>query len=193
MTLKNGSAGKWSTAQADSYYGFSRWGKGTFSVDTDGALCVHPLADGRKIRLTDVLAEARQMGLEAPLTIRVQDLLRRRVEELNHAFAEAIAAEDYKGRYQGVFPIKVNQLREVVDEILDAGQPWQFGLEAGSKPELLIALAMLQTQGALLICNGYKDQDYLRLALLGARLGKQIVVVIEQPSEADLIAQVFKE
>lgn len=191
--MKNGSEGNWSAKAADAYYGFSRWGKGHFSVDRDGALCVHPMADSRKIRLPDVLAEARQTGLSAPLTIRVQDLLRRRVVELNEAFAEAIEAEQYAGRYQGVFPIKVNQLREVVDEILDAGEPWQFGLEAGSKPELLIALAMLQTKNALLICNGYKDPDYLRLAMLGTRLGKKVVVVIEQSSEADLIARLCKE
>ncbi len=191
--MQNGEQDKWSAQSADAYYGFSRWGKGHFSVDPDGALCVHPMADARKIRLTDVLEEARQMGLSAPLTIRVQDLLRRRVVELNEAFAAAVEAEQYPGHYQGVFPIKVNQLREVVDEILDAGKPWKFGLEAGSKPELLIALAMLQTKNALLVCNGYKDADYIRLALLGTRLGKNVVVVIEQPSEADLIIQLSRE
>ncbi|MBC2596109.1 biosynthetic arginine decarboxylase [Ruficoccus amylovorans] len=193
MGLQNGEQDNWSASSADAYYGFSRWGKGHFSVDPDGALCVHPMADARKIRLTDVLEEARQMGLSAPLTIRVQDLLRRRVVELNEAFGAAIEAEQYEGRYQGVFPIKVNQLREVVDEILDAGKPWHFGLEAGSKPELLIALAMLQTKNALLVCNGYKDADYIRLAMLGTRLGKKVVVVIEQPSEADMIIQLSRE
>ncbi len=183
----------WTTTDADAYYGFSRWGKGTFSIDDDGALCVHPMGDERRIRIPDVLEEAKQMGLSAPLTIRVQDMLRRRVVELNEAFADAIKAEQYQGHYQGVFPIKVNQLREVVDEILDAGEPWKFGLEAGSKPELLIALAMLQTKGALLVCNGYKDADYIRLALLGIRLGKKVIIVIEQPSEADLIIALAKE
>jgi arginine decarboxylase len=191
--LQNGEQDKWSASSADAYYGFSRWGKGHFSVDPDGALCVHPMADARKIRLVDVLEEAREMGLNAPLTIRVQDMLRRRVVELNEAFQAAVEAEQYTGRYQGVFPIKVNQLREVVDEILDAGKPWKFGLEAGSKPELLIALAMLQTKGALLVCNGYKDADYIRMALLGTRLGKQVVIVIEQPSEADTIIQLSRE
>lgn len=191
--MQNGEQDKWTASSADAYYGFSRWGKGHFSVDTDGALCVHPMADARKIRIVDVLEEAREMGLNAPLTIRVQDMLRRRVVELNEAFQAAVEAEQYTGRYQGVFPIKVNQLREVVDEILDAGKPWKFGLEAGSKPELLIALAMLQTKGALLVCNGYKDADYIRMALLGTRLGKQVVIVIEQPSEADTIIQLSRE
>ncbi|MDP0496949.1 MAG: biosynthetic arginine decarboxylase [Verrucomicrobiota bacterium JB024] len=191
--MQNGEQDKWSASSADAYYGFSRWGKGHFSVDPDGALCVHPMADARKIRIVDVLEEAKQMGLNAPLTIRVQDMLRRRVVELNEAFQAAVEAEQYTGRYQGVFPIKVNQLREVVDEILDAGKPWKFGLEAGSKPELLIALAMLQTKGALLVCNGYKDADYIRMALLGTRLGKQVVIVIEQPSEADTIIQLSRE
>ncbi|MGE9293949.1 MAG: biosynthetic arginine decarboxylase, partial [Puniceicoccales bacterium] len=191
--MQNGEQDNWSASAADAYYGFSRWGKGHFSVDPDGALCVHPMADSQKIRIMDVVEEARQSGLNAPLTIRVQDLLRKRVVELNEAFAAAVEAEQYPGHYQGVFPIKVNQLREVVDEILDAGKPWQFGLEAGSKPELLIALAMLQTKNALLVCNGYKDPDYIRLAMLGTRLGKKVVIVIEQPSEADMIIQVAKE
>jgi arginine decarboxylase len=127
------------------------------------------------------------MGLKPPLTIRVQDLLRRRVVQLNESFLKAVDSEDYSGKYRGVFPIKVNQLREVVEEILDAGEPYGFGLEAGSKPELLIALALLESNGPLLICNGYKDDEFIELALMGRKLGKQTIIVIEQVSEVDAI------
>jgi arginine decarboxylase len=183
----------WSTADAEEYYGFRRWGAGHFSVGADGALRVHPLADNRAICLLDIIEEAARMGIRPPLTIRVQDMLRQRVIRLNEAFRSAIRDERYEGAYRGVFPTKVNQLREVVEEILDAGEHYDFGLEAGSKPELLIALALLENKDALLVCNGYKDDEYIRLALLGRRLGKQTVLVIEQLSEVDAIIRIARE
>jgi arginine decarboxylase len=183
----------WSTREAEDYYGFRRWGAGHFSVDDAGFLRVHPLGDQRAIRINDIVEEAGRMGLRPPLTIRVQDMLRQRVTRLNEAFIAAIRDEGYTGRYRGVFPTKVNQLREVVEEILDAGERYDFGLEAGSKPELLIALALLENKNALLICNGYKDDDYIRLALMGRKLGKQTVLVIEQLSEVDAIIRLAKE
>ena len=183
----------WSPKEAEDYYGFRRWGADHFTVDASGALCVHPLGDQRNIRLHDIVKEAEQMGMRPPFTIRVQDLLRQRVIRLNEAFRAAIRDENYEGRYRGVFPTKVNQLREVVEEILDAGEKYDFGLEAGSKPELLIALALLENKKALLVCNGYKDDDYIRLALMGRRLGKQTVIVIEQLSELDATIRLAKE
>ena len=177
----------WTIKDADDYYGFKRWGGTHFTVDPRGNLCVHPLGDERKIRILDIVKEAESMGLKPPLTIRVQDLLRRRVVQLNESFLKAVDSEDYSGKYRGVFPIKVNQLREVVEEILDAGEPYGFGLEAGSKPELLIALALLEANGPLLICNGYKDDEFIELALMGRKLGKQTIIVIEQVSEVDAI------
>lgn len=192
MSVKRKRA-NWTIRDAENYYGLRRWGQGHFSIDDSGALCLHPRADGRSIRLLDVLAEAREMGLRPPMTIRVQDLLRQRVEAINQAFNEAIAQEHYEGKYRGVFPIKVNQMREVVEEILDAGEPFNSGLEAGSKPELLIALAQLEEPGSLLICNGYKDEDYVRLALLGRRLGKDVIIVVEQFSEIETILRVARE
>jgi arginine decarboxylase len=177
----------WTIKDADDYYGFKRWGGTHFTVDPRGNLCVHPLGDERKIRILDIVKEAESMGLKPPLTIRVQDLLRRRVVQLNESFLKAVDSEDYSGKYRGVFPIKVNQLREVVEEILDAGEPYGFGLEAGSKPELLIALALLESNGPLLICNGYKDDEFIELALMGRKLGKQTIIVIEQVSEVDAI------
>jgi len=127
------------------------------------------------------------------MVIRFQDILRDRVERLNQAFAAAIKEEEYEGAYRGVFPIKVNQLREVVEEIQEAGRPCHYGLEAGSKPELMIAMAMHDNPESLLICNGYKDEDYLRLALVGSKLGKKAVIVVEQLAEARSLIALSKE
>lgn len=133
------------------------------------------------------------MGHQAPMVIRFQDLLRHRVSQINEVFNQAIEEEDYNGSYRGVFPIKVNQLREVVDEIVDAGEEFGYGLEAGSKPELMIALAMHEGNDRLIICNGYKDHDYIRLALIGRKLGKQIIIVVEQLAELDDIISLSRE
>ena len=143
--MKSKSASSWSAAKSEELYGFKRWGSGHLSVDDAGFLNVQPLADGRGIRALDVINEAVGMGLKAPLVIRFQDLLRHRVAQLNGVFNKAIKQEGYKGSYRGVFPIKVNQLREVVDEIVAAGKEFNYGLEAGSKPELMIAIASSAT------------------------------------------------
>jgi len=141
----------------------------------------------------DVVDESVGMGLKAPMVIRFQDLLRHRVVQLNEVFNNAIREEGYKGSYRGVFPIKVNQLREVVDEVLAAGKDYNYGLEAGSKPELMIALAMHDSNQKLIICNGYKDHDYIRLAMLGRKLGKKIIIVVEQLAELDDIIRISQE
>lgn len=183
----------WSLSAADELYGFSRWGSGHFAIDDDGQVVIDPYQDGRRIRLLDVMAEARAKGLSAPLTIRFQDVLHHRVLELQKAFDQAIAGEEYPGRYRGVFPIKVNQMREVVEEILEAGRDHGFGLEVGSKPELLIGLALHDNPDSLIICNGYKDEAYLRLALMGRKLGKNIFIVLEQISELELLLPLARE
>ena len=191
--MKSKSASSWTAANSEDHYGFKRWGSGHFSVDSEGFVNVQPRADGRAIRVLDVIHEAVGMGLKAPMVIRFQDLLRHRVIQLNETFNQAIREEGYKGGYRGVFPIKVNQLREVVDEIVAAGKPFNYGLEAGSKPELMIALAMHEGANRLIICNGYKDHDYIRLALLGRKLGKKIILVVEQLSELDDIIRLSQE
>lgn len=191
--MKRESQPTWSTAQSEELYGFSRWGSGHFHANAEGQVTVEPMADGRKIVIRDVIDEAVQDGLKAPFVIRFQDQLRHQVQKLNQDFMQAIKEEDYPGRYRGVFPIKVNQLREVVEEIVDAGAEFDYGLEAGSKPELVIALAMHEGQDRLIVCNGYKDPDYIRLALLGRKLGKQIILVVEQLSEVDHIIDLAKE
>ena len=192
-SLKTKPSSAWSVAKSEEHYGFKRWGSGHISVDSEGFVNVQPLIDGRGIRVLDVVNEAVGMGLKAPLVIRFQDLLRYRVTQLNAMFNKAIKEERYKASYRGVFPIKVNQLREVVDEIVAAGKDFNFGLEAGSKPELMIALAMHEGAQRLIICNGYKDHDYIRLALLGRKLGKKIIIVVEQLSELDDIIRISAE
>ena len=191
--MKNKPSSAWSAAKSEELYGFKRWGSGHFAVDPEGCVSVQPLADGRGTRVLDVVQEALGMGLRAPMVIRFQDLLRHRVAQLNELFRKAIKQEGYKGEYRGVFPIKVNQLREVVDEIVAAGKDYNYGLEAGSKPELMIALAMHEGAQRLIICNGYKDHDYIRLALLGRKLGKKIIIVVEQLQELDDIIRISAE
>src|ERR1700761_1705238 len=149
----------WDVARALHTYNIARWGTGYFGVNDAGNMTVRPVQDaGPALDLMAVTEEARDRGLTFPLLLRFQDLLRHRVQVLNEAFRGAIAEAAYQGQYRGVFPIKVNQLREVVEEIMDAGAPYKFGIEVGSKPELFAALAIHRDPECLLICNGYKDQ-----------------------------------
>src|SRR3989441_2086712 len=175
-------------------YNVDGWGGGYFTVNATGNVVVQPLLqkDGT-IDILEVVNEARNRGLSFPLVIRFQDLLRHRVESVNLAFQNAITEFGYRGQYRGVFPIKVNQLREVIEEIVDAGQPFHFGLEAGSKPELVAALAMHQDPESLIICNGYKDPAFIRIALLGRKLGKSVVIVAEKLEELEQTIRISKE
>lgn len=175
----------WTTKDSEKLYGIKEWGMGHFSVSKSGTILVHPMRDERAIDLLEVIKEAKSMGLKPPMTIRIQDLLHARVERLNKAFQSAIKEESYKGKYRGVFPIKTNQLREVVEEILDEGKRFNYGIEAGSKGELMIALAMHDNDESLIVCNGYKDDEYINLALDAAKLGKKVFIVVEQPAEVD--------
>src|SRR4028119_2021649 len=148
----------WDIPSAISLYNIDRWGTGYFGINGKGHVEVMPTREKDKaIDIMEVIDDAKSRGLTFPMVIRFQDLLRHRVETINKAFHGAIADSGYKNVYKGVFPIKVNQLREVVEEIVDAGLPFHFGLEAGSKPELLAALAAHEDPESLIICNGYKD------------------------------------
>ncbi|MGB7790248.1 MAG: biosynthetic arginine decarboxylase [Terrimicrobiaceae bacterium] len=175
-------------------YNVDRWGGGYFTVNKKGDVVVLPnRSNDQKIDLMEIVAEAKKRKLDFPLTVRFHDLLRDRVETINKAFAEAIETMGYRGVYRGVFPIKVNQLREVVEEILDAGKPWHFGIEAGSKPELMAALALHQDPESLIICNGYKDTAFVRNALLGRKLGKTVILVVEKVEELTHILRVASQ
>src|SRR2546423_10957418 len=174
----------WSVEKSLALYNIPGWGAGYFSINPKGHLVVHPFGQpGPVIDIMDVVDDIRERKLGFPCVVRFQDVLRSRVKQLNETFRSAIAQHGYKGQYFGVYPTKVNQMREVVEEILDAGAPYHFGLEAGSKGELLIVLALNNDPDALTICNGYKDEEYLRLALLGRNLRAQIIVVIEKLSQ----------
>ena len=184
----------WDIPSAISLYNVDRWGSGYFSINRSGNVQVIPTQqESLNIDLMEVVQEARDRGMSFPLVVRFQDLLRHRVETVNRAFQSAIAEARYQNVYKGVFPIKVNQLREVVEEIIDAGSPYHFGLEAGSKPELIAALAVHRDLESLIICNGYKDLTYIKLALLGRKLGKLIVIVVEKLEEIRQIVQLSKE
>ena len=184
----------WDVARALHTYNIARWGTGYFGVNDAGNMTVRPIQDqGPALDLMAVMAEARDRGLTFPLLLRFQDLLRHRVQVLNEEFRAAIAEAGYQGQYRGVFPIKVNQLREVVEEIMDAGSPYKFGLEVGSKPELFAALAIHRDPECILICNGYKDSLYIQMALLGRKLGKTIIMVVEKVEELKAIIDVSQQ
>lgn len=184
----------WDINSAISLYNIDRWGSGYFTINPKGHISVLPTLDpGTPIDLTELVEEAKQRGLNFPMVLRFQDLLRHRVERINLSFAEAIAEMGYQSLYRGVFPIKVNQLREVVEEIMDAGKPFHFGIEAGSKPELLAALAIHKDPESLIICNGYKDSLFIQNALLGSKLGKKVIMVVEKLEELFQIIQVSQE
>jgi arginine decarboxylase len=184
----------WSIERATQYYNIGGWGAGYFSVNDKGHVVVHPQGQpGPVIDLMDVVDDIRERNIGFPCVVRFQDVLRARVKQINESFARSVAEQGYGARYYGVYPIKVNQMREVVDEIVDSGAPYHYGLEAGSKGELLIVLAMNTDPEALTICNGYKDQEYLRLALLGRKLGRKVIVVIEKLSELPELLKIAEE
>src|SRR5215472_9197861 len=150
----------WTIKDAKAMYLVDRWGAGYFEINPDGDMTVLPLLGrGGRIVIREVVEAARQKGLGCPILIRFQDMLHHRVRALNEAFKDAISRKRFKGVYRGVFPIKVNQLREVVEEIVNAGRSFHYGLEVGSKPELFAALSLHTDNESLIICNGYKDES----------------------------------
>ena len=185
---------EWSIDAAKKKYHIAQWSGGYFDIDDEGNAISNPKPDdcSVRIRLSDVIEEARQKNLRTPLLIRFQDILQHRVQTINAAFDKSIKEFNYKSGYRGVFPIKVNQLREVVEEILEAGKPYHIGLEVGSKPELFAALAIQKNPESLIVCNGYKDKSYIQTALLGQKMGKTVVLVIEKMEELSPILEVSK-
>src|SRR5436190_1381758 len=185
---------EWDLESAITTYNVDGWGEGYFTVNGGGNVEARPLKEnGGSIDLLAIINEARVRNLGFPLLIRFQDLLRHRVESINRAFQSAISEFGYRNQYRGVFPIKVNQLREVIEEIVAAGEQFHFGLEAGSKPELVAALAMQKDPESLIICNGYKDPAFIRIALLGRKLGKPVIIVVEKLEELEQIIRASKE
>lgn len=185
----------WTTADSDRLYQVSQWGEGYFEINKKGHLSVNAerRENGPRIDVAEVIEEMRAQGISFPAVIRFHDILWSQVVSINETFKKTIADEGYQGRYLGVYPIKVNQMREVVEEIVAAGAPYNFGLEAGSKPELMAVLAYNENPESLTVLNGYKDDEYMRLAMLGRKLGRKVIVVIEKLSELDRLLRVSKE
>jgi arginine decarboxylase len=184
----------WGVSDSLKMYNIENWGDQYFSINPTGNLTVHPKrGEGPGIDLMSVVEEIKASNVGMPVLIRFQDLIRHRVVAMNEAFKKSISEFSYKGHYQGVYPIKVNQMREVVEEIIDAGRPYDYGLEAGSKAELVAVIAQPLTPNALIICNGYKDYAFIKTALMGVKLGKRVIIVIEKLSELYQVIAVSKE
>ena len=180
----------WTVEDSKKLYQIDGWGEPYFSINTSGHVTVsaHGMMEN-SLDLLELVESLSEQNIQPPLLIRFSDILADRIERLNACFSTAISHYNYQGTYQGVFPIKCNQHCHLVKDLVRFGEPYQFGLEVGSKPELMIALAMLelseknQNSKPLLICNGYKDREYIETALLASRLGQKIIIVIEQMEE----------
>jgi len=178
----------WTTHDAEQLYGIRGWGQGYFSIGSNGHVLAHPTRDPqRSIDLHALVASLAQRGLETPLLIRFADASAQRVRDLSEAFSSAIKEMDYTGDYRCVYPIKTNQQRHVVEEFHEAGRDYGFGLECGSKPELLAVLGTVQDNRTPIVCNGFKDRDYAEAVVLAAAIGRDIYPVIEQASELGLL------
>ena len=178
----------WNIEQARAAYNIPYWGGGYYDINEQGRLCVYPRRDpARGIDMLSLIERVHEAGLNLPVLLRFSGILHDRVDGLITAFSEEMEKEDYQGRYTAVYPIKVNQQRSVVEQILHRGDD-RVGLEAGSKPELMAVLGMLP-RGGMVVCNGYKDREYIRLALIGKALGHRVCIVVEKLSELSLIQQ----
>jgi arginine decarboxylase len=179
----------WNVTDANELYEVSRWGKGYFSINGSGNVQVHPGKDpSRAIDLKQLVNDLQARGIALPLLIRFSDILKHRLADIHDAFQAAISQHQYNGRYCCVYPIKVNQQRQVVEEVLNFGTPYQFGLEAGSKPELLAVIAMASNDTPIM-CNGFKDAEYIETVMLAQKMGRNIIPVVEKYTELKLILE----
>ena len=184
----------WTIEDSARLYSIQRWGQGYFSINDEGHVAVHPTQDpARAIDLKKLVDECRERDIQLPLLLRFTDILKHRVGRLAEAFDNAIRDHDYKGRYRCVYPIKVNQQRHVVEEILEFGKAHGFGLEAGSKPELLAVMAVVDDNDTPIVCNGFKDDEFIEAVILATKMGKNIIPVVEKFSELELIVKYAKQ
>ena len=189
MAIKN-----FTVQDAMTMYGVREWGYGFFGVNSKGHLEVHPTRDENlSCDVYEIIQHLRKKGVDTPLILRFPQILAARVTELNEAFQKAIKEYEYEGGYQGVYPVKTNQMKEVVDQIVKSGYKYRYGLEAGSKPELMIALSMNLHPEALVTCNGYKDEAFIRMALLARKSGRNVLITVEKMTELPLILKVARE
>ena len=184
----------WTIDDSRELYNIEGWGVGYFDINEQGHVTVHPTKDpGRGLDLYELATDLEEQGVGLPLLLRFSDILRTRIESLAERFRTAIEEAEYEGTYTTVYPIKVNQQRHVIEEIVAFGERYDVGLEVGSKPELQAVLALNERTDHLIICNGYKDEEYIRLALMGQKLGHTVLIVIEKNGEVDTLLRVAKE
>lgn len=184
---------EWNNRKSADLYGINYWGANFFRVNEQGNVEVKPAgATGPGLDLHNLVQDLQERGIRLPILLRFPDIIKSRIELLAGCFARAIEEAKYGGVYRGVYPIKVNQQKHLVEEILEFGQFHRFGLEAGSKPELLISLAQMDTPNAMIICNGFKDQEYIEMALIAQKLGRNTVIVVDRYSELQMIINASK-
>ncbi|HUU34921.1 MAG TPA: biosynthetic arginine decarboxylase [Vicinamibacterales bacterium] len=187
QTTNGGATTRWSVAEATEHYDVARWGQGYFSISDGGQMQVHPSRDAaRAIELKKLVDRLDLRGLSAPILIRFPGILRHRLGEIHGAFQQAISQNQYRGKYVCVYPIKVNQQRQVVQEVMEFGRQYGFGLEAGSKPELM-AVAAMASNDTPIVCNGFKDAEFIELAMWAQKIGRNIIPIVEKYTELELI------
>ena len=190
-TVKNN---PWNVEKSSALYGIHFWGDSYFSINSKGHVQVHPKGTlSPALDLFETVNELKARHTRLPLLLRFPDIIHSQMKKIHNCFDKAISDQDYKGKYYGVFPIKVNQQHHVVQDIVKAGSNSHFGLEAGSKPELLVALALLDQPDRLLVCNGFKDRSYVEIALLSQKAGKNTFLVVERKKELNIILELAKE
>lgn len=184
---------EWNSRKSAELYGINYWGSQYFRINEGGHVEVTPEGPkGAPLDLFHLVEDLRERGIRVPILLRFPDIVRSRVELLNRCFSKAIEDYKYAAKYCGVYPIKVNQQRHLVEEIVEFGHNHLVGLEAGSKPELMVCLAMMDTPGALIICNGFKDEDYIEMALISQKLGRNTIIVVDRYSELKTIIEAGK-
>lgn len=183
--------GRWTKEKSEELYGIKNWGAGYFSISDTGEVLVNPYKEDESvaISLMDIISGVRERGLDMPVLLRFENLLDSQISFLNNSFGEAMKKLNYKGEYRGVYPIKVNQQQQVVEEVTKFGQRYHHGLEVGSKAELVAALSLMKDKEACLICNGYKDEEFIDLGLYAVKMGYKCFFVIEIPGELDLVME----
>lgn len=189
--IKPEALSRWTPENAAELYGIRNWGSGYFDVSPKGELVVNPrgVGNGESISMMDIVEGLSARGIGMPVLLRFGDILASRIAAINNSFKKAIAEGGYHGRFRGVYPIKVNQQQQVIEDVAAFGKPFNYGLEAGSKAELITALAYFNNPESLIVCNGYKDEEFIDLALYALKMGMQTILVIEMPSELPMILE----
>ena len=194
QTFAHLKSASWSPEQSAALYGINNWGNGYFRVNSQGHVVVTPKGEkGPGVDLYELTQELQDRGIRVPIMIRFPDIINQRVQLLHSCFQKAFADHNYKGQFCGVFPIKVNQQRHLVEELVRFGKNCKLGLECGSKPELLVVLSLMNTSDAVIVCNGFKDAEYIETALLAQKLGRDIIIVVDRKDEIKIIIESAKK